>query len=390
MNRRQFYSIFYSTLITYSALAMTSRQAVDAVKASVTGALVQASAASTTNYVESAPAEMTVKAAGAVVAAGTFVRPVIAAGPDGRLYVAAEGPGMASIVLYVFDGKRWSGGTVVTASMATALRCYVPDIEVGADGTCWVSFRWGKKEGGRLHGPGVWIRAPNGTGKLIYPHLTTGAARIEPDGAGVVLMSKNGAFGRIDKSGTVTSGGMMKAGLGTGEKFDLDTQGEVWAVAINGCTAQPSSITVGTAAGGQRVTSFDHGVFPGLGNDLNYTSVLLHKGTAWAAMIESGKLRLNALTGTALRWPATAPASLGAGTMDQRCPPRLVAAKAGPSVIWRRGQEIVMADIEKGLKGAAPVRLASGIYPSAATGPDGRVHLVYVDGAGLHYKEVAQ
>jgi hypothetical protein len=297
---------------------------------------------------------------------------------------------MASLALYVFDGKKWTGQTIVTASRATALRCYVPDIEVGADGTCWVSFRWGKKEGGRLHGPGVWIRAPNGTGKLIYPHLTTGAARIEPDGAGVVLMSKNGAFGRIDKSGTVTSGGMMKAGLGTGEKFDLDTQGEVWAVAINGCTAQPSSITVGTAAGGQRVTSFDHGVFPGLGNDLNYTSVLLHKGTAWAAMIESGKLRLNALTGTALRWPATAPASLGAGTMDQRCPPRLVAAKAGPSVIWRRGQEIVMADIEKGLKGAAPVRLASGIYPSAATGPDGRVHLVYVDGAGLHYKEVAQ
>ena len=96
------------------------------------------------------------------IAAGAFARPTIAVGHDGALYVAAEGAKMGSINLWVNAGKGWKGGKVVRASKATAGRCYVPRMVVDAEGWCWLSFRWGNKEYGTLHGPGVWIRAPAG------------------------------------------------------------------------------------------------------------------------------------------------------------------------------------------------------------------------------------
>lgn len=291
-----------------------------------------------------------------LIAAGSFVRPAIALGPDGTLYVAAEGPGMASVHLYTGKAGKWAGGQIVAASKDTAGRCYVPDVVPGI-----TSWRWGKKEYGKLHGPGLYA-----DGKVVYPGLTVGAARLAQDGAKTYLLTKNGVWGQIGAQGNVEASGTFPVG-NSGEKFAFDIYKGRWAVAINGYSAQASSLTVGTVAGGKRYTWADHGAYPEQGDDLCYPSVAQDRdGTIYCGSVYSGQFRINAFRGAAMVHPVTQLPSLGAASMLDRCPPRLL---RGPDdavwAIWQQGKAIVAGSVKRLLSGGQAARIATGEYPDA-------------------------
>lgn len=135
MNRTKLFQKLFLTaalLASASALAMSSRKAEDILVVITNAAPAPAvitNAAPAPVIIESAPVSIQ-----SVVAAGSFVRPAIACGPQGKLAVSAEGPGMGSLHLWVWDGNNWSGGQVVTASASTAKRTYVSDVVMDADG----------------------------------------------------------------------------------------------------------------------------------------------------------------------------------------------------------------------------------------------------------------
>lgn len=318
------------------------------------------------------------------VAAGDFVRPAIAVGQNGQIAVAAEGPKMASVHLWTWSGREWEGAQIATASAETAGRCYVPDLAIDAAGVVYVSFRWGNKERGRLHGPGLVVN-----GKPSYPGLTHGAARLALTSDGVVLMSKDGAWGLLDRSGAVVRSGRFSAGS-TGEKFDFSVSpdGRTWATAHNGYSAQSAALAIGVPSAARRVTWADYLRYPDQGDDLRYPSVCLgSNGVAWASAVYGGRLRANACDATGrLRWPADALPDLGAATSLERCPPRLVAWRGAVWAVYEQGGQVWRLDVAAGAeRKAKPIRIAAGRQPAAAVDHAGRLHVAYIVSGAVKY-----
>lgn len=319
-----------------------------------------------------------------LVAAGDFVRPAIAVGQDGKIAIAAEGPKMASVHVWTWSGRKWDGAQIATASAETAGRCYVPDVAVDDAGVVYVSFRWGNKERGKLHGPGLVV-----AGKPSYPGLTTGAARLALTSDGVVLMSKDGAWGLLDRSGAVVRSGRFSAGS-TGEKFDFSVSldGRTWATAHNGYSAQSAALAIGVPSAARRVTWADYLRFPEQGDDLCYPSVCLgSNGSAWAASVFGGRLRVNACdAGGRLRWPADALPDLGPAAASERCPPRLVAWRGAVWAVYEQGGQVWRLDVAAGAeRKAKPIRIAAGRQPAAAVDHAGRLHVAYIVSGAVKY-----
>jgi len=305
-----------------------------------------------------------------VVAAGAYTRPAISIGPKGVVRVAAEGPKMGSIHLWTWTGKAWDHVEIVRSSPSTASRVYVPDIEGAV-----VSWRYGNKEGGPMRGPGYWQ-----DGKTFYPGLTEGAARLATGPDGVILMSKGGAWVNVS---TGQRGG-FPAGL-TGEKFDFCILGGKWATAHNGFSGQSSRIVYD----GKATTWADHAAYPDQGSDLNYPSVTIAGGRAWAASVYAGRLCVNSFDGKALGWPSDAILDAGPATVQERCPPRLCAPAGRAVAVWQNRGLIYAADVEAVATGQArPVLVATGTMPDAAVAPDGSLRLVYLSDGAVRYKEV--
>lgn len=332
-----------------------------------------------------------------VIAAGVFERPVVAVGADGAVYVAAEGGGMGSVWFFRQPAGKstWTGGLVVKSEKggaADASRVYVPDI-AEKDGTVWVSMRLGVKEWGSMYGPGVWIHKPDGSGAFYFlgektaANLTKGAARLAIDpGLGVVLMAKNGVWGAVGADGAVTRTGTFPAGL-TGEKFDFDIDGAgTWHTAHNGSAFEPSAYA---RTGSGRQTWADLVAYPEQADDLRYISICAADGKAYCIANLGGSTRVQVMDAGRPRFPIAALPSLGAGNMEQRCPPRLAAAPGGVVAVWRAGKDIVAVRVEAGLKGAKPVKVAGGEFPDVAAGPDGRLHLVFVAEGALRHRVIA-
>lgn len=309
-----------------------------------------------------------------VIASGAFARPAVAIAKDGTIHVAAEGPPVVAVNYFTSKGNKWAGGEIIRASKDTAGRCYVPDVVPDV-----VSWRWGNKEYGKLHGPGLYV-----AGKVLYPGLTLGAARLAEHNGTVYLLTKNGVYGQLDKAGNVVKVGTFPAGL-TGEKyaFAIDEKG-TWHTAHNGSALQASSYAWGTPDRGTRVVWADDKAYPDAADDLNYPSICAANGTAYIAANYGGRIVIQIMDSGKPRYSVTSLPSIGPGTKEQRCPPRLVATPAGPVAIWRQGRDIVAVNVVKALSGTAkPVRVATGEYPDAAAGPDGKVHLVYVNAGNL-------
>jgi hypothetical protein len=391
--------------------AFNSAQVADLVDAVSTAATnVQATASTTTNsteaveqeaaptpqpvVVESAPMQ-----AATAISAGTFARPAIACGSDGRLYVAAEGAGMQSIWLYVQDkAGKWGGGQVAKSErggLVNSSRVYVPDIVVDADGWCWVSMRCGPKEWGELHGPAVWIRTPSGTGSWRFLNLTTGAARIclAPEFPGAaVLLTKNGVFGVIDRTGRITKQATFPAGM-TGEKFafDISSSGGSWASAHNGYGDQASAVAIGNSSGGKRQTWAAYEAYgKWYGNDLCYPDVVIGlNGSVYCQSVLDNRLRLQVFEKGKARFPMDRLADLGQAVQEDRCPPRLIATKRGVQAVFVRGDSIYRMDVEKALAGqAVAVRICQGRNPSVCVDKlnANRMHMAYINGGSLLHK----
>jgi hypothetical protein len=105
-------------------------------------------------------------------------------------------------------------------------------------------------------------------------------------------------------------------------------------------------------------------------------------------MVDRNLLRLNALTGKAMRWPPAAPATLAKATMEQRCPPRLAVLQGRLQAVWMFEGSIMQADVESVLKGKGkPVRICSGFMP-AVTVSGNTMHMVYVADGALRYRAI--
>ncbi len=65
------------------------------------------------------------------VAAGAYTRPAISIGSKGELAVVAEVGDMDGVSLWTWTGRAWTGSQIATASVATAKRCYTPDVANG-------------------------------------------------------------------------------------------------------------------------------------------------------------------------------------------------------------------------------------------------------------------
>ena len=319
---------------------------------------------------------VTATAAAATIAQGTFVRPAIAVSASGAIHVAAEGPNMASGHAWTWTGKKWQGGQIVAASKDTAGRCYLFDVAPSGI----IVWRWGNKEYGKLHGPGLYA-----AGKVSYPGLTTGAARLAHDGSRTYLMSKNGAWAELDAQGSPTRTGSFPAGQ-TGEKFDFFiTPAGVWHTAHNGFSKEASAYTSSKTA---RQTWAAYADYPDQGNDLCYPSVCAVDGKAYCISTLGGSTRVQVMDAGKPRFPLNRLGTLGKATLEQRCPPRLVATRTGVAAVWRAGKTILAVNVEAGLKGRKAARVADGTYPAAAPMPDGSIALVFVEPGRLTFKRV--
>lgn len=394
-----------------SGCAFDRSQVADLVDAVATVATnVQATATASTNsaasteqpaasnaqpvVVESAPVQ-----ADTAIAAGTFARPAIACGADGRLYVAAEGAGMQSGWLYVQEKSgKWVGELIAKSErggLVNASRVYVFNIVVDADGWCWVSMRCGPKEWGELHGPAVWIRTPSGASSWRFLNLTTGAARIclSPEFPGAaVLLTKNGVFGVIDRAGRITKQATFPAGM-TGEKFafDISSSGGAWASAHNGYEDQASAVAIGTSAGGKRQTWAAYEAYgKWYGNDLCYPDIVIGlNGSVYCQSVLDNRLRLQVFDKGVPRFPLDRLADLGPASQEDRCPPRLIATKRGVQAIFVKGDSIYRLDVEKALAGqAAAVRICAGSNPSVCMDKlnANRMHMAYIKAGALLHK----
>lgn len=306
-----------------------------------------------------------------VIASGSFVRPAIAS--DGQaLYVAAEGPGMASVHYWTGKAGKWQGGLVVTASRNTAERTYVVDVLPGI-----VSFRYGKKEAGKLHGPGLYRN-----GREEFPNLTTGAARLAMSKDGPILMSKNGAWLNL----STVHRGQYNSGS-TGEKFAFVISGDTWATCMNGWSNDHSSVSIN----GKRQVWADYATYgKSYGNDLCYPDLCLDvNGTAYMTAVLAGRLRIQVLEAGKLRFPLTALFDAGPATMEDRCPPRIVATAKTVHAFFVLKGSIYRLDVKQALKGKAkPVLVCAGSQPDVCAGPDESLHMVYVAGRQLLYRRI--
>lgn len=351
----------------------------------------------TSTTVESAP--VAAPSSDDAFAAGAFARPAIAFGPDGTAFVAAEGSGMQSIYLYVKPpAGKWSGGQVAKTQRGGTIntsRIYVPDLVVDGDGWAFVSMRCGPKEWGVLHGPAIYVRAPDGTGQWRFIGLTTGAAHLDIDAGdpgNVYLMARDGAWGIVTRQATLSRQGTFKAAGFTGEKFDLDVTGDRWVTAMNGCSVMASSFGYGFENVGNRVTWASHAAYPGQGNDLCYPSVCADTtapGRAYIASVFGGMLCVQVVIGGKPQYPIDKLALIGKATLEDRCSPRLVASARGVVAVWKQGPDIVAVNLKKALKGkATPTRICSGSFPAAAVDPAGKLVVAYVSGSSLRITSV--
>ncbi|MFZ4394192.1 MAG: hypothetical protein ACOYOU_01040 [Kiritimatiellia bacterium] len=384
MKKTRFLTAFASlVLVAFSLSAMTSKQAIDLLKASVPS---NATPAAVTNSVESAPVQ--VPAAGTIestpsalpgnemVAAGSFARPNIAVGANGKIFVAAEGPGMRSVWRYTTTGTgAWKGRQFVQGTLQTALRTYVVNIIPGGeDGEGIFCWRYGPKDGGKLHGPGVFR-----DGKETFENISIGCARLAVTPDGPILMSRGGVF----KNLTTGAIGHYNAG-DSGEKlaFAVSPNGKIWATAGNGCRELPSPVSIN----GQRQTWADYGTYgQWYGGDMNYPSVAIASdGSVWCVSVLGGRLRAQHIVNGKCQFPTTALRDLGDASVEERHAPPMVVSGAKVWCFYRIGKDIYRINVAKPSKGKE--RIASGEYPAVARGPDGRIHLVYVSGGSLHYK----
>ena len=361
--------VFVLALVSIAAHGMAGKGAVEAGKDrldAILGGSPAATGGAPSNGQDAAVAPAAAAPDG-LVASGNYARPTL----DG-LTVAAEGPGMASLYRWTRAASAWKGGLVVSASPATAGRCYVPRLAGGV-----MSWRWGNKEAGKLHGPGLLVG-----GRILYPGLTEGAARLALTPAGVVLMSKNTEWGLLDASGAVIKRGTFSPGMSTGEKFGFRVDGQTWAVCHNGWSGQPSALAYGTSAGAiRRVTWADRAVYPSQGDDLNYPALAIHSGAFWCASVLAGQLRVNCYRKGGLRWPATALPTLGPATLQERCPPALVTDGGRLWAVWCYKGQIMLADVERVIKRKAkPIVVTRGDQPAAQSVGDKVVIVHRVDG----------
>lgn len=373
--------ILSAFLISCSATAMTSRQAADIAKAAATNAVLQAALTNApapavtnapppvfTNAVESAPVQAPSEFVFRTIAAGTFIRPAIAIGPDGRLYVAAEGPGMASVHSYVTDAKgRWTGKQVVTASRQTALRTYCVNVLPGI-----ISFRYGNKEDGEFRGPGTY------DGIEKFHNFSEGAARLAMSKSGPILMSKEGEW----KNLATGQRGKYNAGK-TGEKFAFDIRGDTWATCHNGYSAQASAVSIN----GQLQTWADYATYGNwYGNDLCYPDVLIAPdGSVWCASVYNDRLVVQQFVKGKPRWPVNALRDLGPATLQIRCPPRLVATQKAVEVVFVKAGSIYRINVERG----PPVEICRGTFPDVVSAGK-TIHMTYIDGAKLLYRSIGE
>lgn len=313
---------------------------------------------------------------------GAFSRSAIAIAADGSLTVGAEGPNMTPMSMYTSKdgGKTWTGGVVAQASKQTAARCYVPDAEPGI-----ISWRWGKKPYGVYHGPGYCIG-----GKVYYPQLTIGAARLARDPAGLVyLMSKNGDWGRIDAAGVMVERGKFPAG-GTGEKFDFAIGPDgAWYQAMNGSSGESSRFAYGTKTGGKTLAWADYATYPEQGDDLCYPSICVGTDGVYVATVYSGRLVLNIFRGGKLVYPPNKLADLGPATMEIRSPPRLVNTSKGVYIVAKSGGNIVYSSVAARLAGKPWGVIGQGAYPSVTSYGNTNVFvLAYSAGGGLTIQKI--
>lgn len=314
------------------------------------------------------PTQVDSKPIDGVIASGSFARPAIGV-YQGVITVAAEGAGMGSIWKYTLGvNGKWSGGEAVKGSAQTADRVYVPDVAGGV-----VSFRFGPKTGGVWKGPGLIM--PDG--KVIRTQLTTGAARLAQDSKGVIIMSKDASWGRVNADGSIGQRGRF-AGMSTGEKISFDCSGDQWAVGMGGYSKQYACVAVGTEKGGKLTSVASYKTYPDMSSDLLYCSVKIHGSNVWFATSYNGRLMVNRVTAGRARWPITALKDMGPCVAGDRCPPRLVALSGRVYAIYEApGRKIMMQAIPKG----KAAQIATGSQPGA----DDFGHVVYVDG-GLKIK----
>lgn len=366
------------------------------------GPIIEAAAAnlpvSGPSGVESAPVASPSEGGEEIVSAGAYARPAIAAGHSGAIFVAAEGAKMQSAHLFVRSAAGTWAGTLLAQSAkggpCDASRVYVPDAVVDSAGWCWVSMRCGPKEWGSMHGPAIYVRSPAGAGTWKFLGLTTGAARLALDDSSpgaAILLTKNGAWGAVDRQGNVTRTGNYPAGS-TGEKFAFAIAGSMWVSAHNGYSEQSSACTIGTAAGGPRQTWAAYLAYPAQGNDLNYPSLCIVTGAAprvYVLSVYSGALRVQVFQNGKPRYPADALPSLGEATQEERCPPRLVATAAGAVAVYVKSGSIYQVNVERRLAGqAVPARIGAGTNPAVCTDAAGALHMAYIQGGALRYRRL--
>jgi hypothetical protein len=306
---------------------------------------------------------------------------------------------MQSIWVYAQDkAGKWGGGQVAKSErggLVNSSRVYLPDIVVDADGWCWVSMRCGPKEWGELHGPAVWIRTPSGAGSWRFLGLTTGAARIclSPEFPGAaVMLTKNGVYGVIDRSGRITKQATFPAGM-TGEKFAfyISSSGGAWASVHNGYEDQASAVAIGNPSGGKRQTWAAYEAYgKWYGDDLCYPDVVIGlNGSVYCQSVLDNRLRLQVFDKGVPRFPLDRLADLGQATQEDRCPPRLIATKRGVQAVFVKGGSIYRLDVEMALAGqATPVRICAGSNPSVCLDQRNanRLHMAYIAGGTLLHK----
>jgi hypothetical protein len=226
------------------------------------------------------------------------------------------------------------------------------------------------KEGGKIRGPGIYR-----DGKETFHGWSEGAARLAMSQDGPILMSKEGAWENL----ATGEKGRYNAGR-TGEKFAFDIRGATWATCHNGYSDETGQVSIN----GQRQAWLDYAAYPKQGYDLCYPDVLIAPdGSVWCASVISGRLLAQQIVKGKPRWPLKALLDLGPATMQDRCPPRLVASSAGVQVVFVRDGSIYRINVTQAIKGKAKaVRICSGSMPDVCLDSKGSIHLCYVDGTG--------
>lgn len=287
-------------------------------------------------------------------------------------------------------------------------RIFLPHIEIDSLGRPWITAKLGVKEWGSMGGIGLWL--PSGKFVLLHPKGSGAAAvrgngmvLVGPSDVGTVVCS-DGVFFQYAGDGTKLAAGQWKVGS-SGEKIRACIEGDVFHLALNGCSSQEATYINSTMK--KPVVWASYKAYPEMGNDKCHLTICANGKVVYIATQYSKGIYMNVWDGTRMLYSPTNLLLVAAGgyTGVDRFGPQMCPAQGGGVWIayckgkriklrrvWVSPIEVVCHDLENGWLRAVKMDdvkdICAGSKPTIAAAKDG-IWVVY-DNQGMKARKVAQ